>query len=1030
MAVTVLHASDLHFGRPHLHGASEKLRELVTTEAPDLLVFSGDFTQRAKVREYREAAAYLESLPPIPRVVTSGNHDVALYRFWERLSFPFRNYRRWIHPQLDYELELPGMSVVSLSSAAPRRAIVNGRLSDAQLSFAHEVLAQAPSHHLRVAVIHHPLVSPEDGVKAAPLPGAERILERLSEMGVDLVLGGHFHRAFAREWSPLRPPAGDASREVHPPMALVMAGTAASARGRGAERGRNSVNLIHVDSQTMTVTPMVREGVGDEPFRPGPARTFRRRLRTGVGKALGVLGASLLALVGGGSGLEAQDGGQAQLRPEVTEVDFQGNFSVPGGSLSAAIVTRSTECRSFILKPFCIWGADFALIPAFLRIRELADDLARVQIFYYQRGFREVQVDTVVTRDPDQGTAKVVFQIQEGRPILVDTLRVVGLDDLDGSGVAEGLPISLGDPLNLIALDAARDTLEGRLQNLGFAHAEVLRSLFIPQGSYGARVEYDVYRGPVARFGEIRITGNEAVATTAVRRMLPFREGDLYSRSEIFQAQRNLFNLEVFRYANVSQDLEYQPDSIVPMSVTVAEGRMRSVRAGGGWSSAECFNTEARWSGRNFMGGARHLQLRGRASNLLAPTLQESICRQSGVGAYSDLNWLLSAEFTQPWFFSSRNSVTAAIYGERQSLPDVFIRQAVGLNLGVTRNLGGGTGITLSYRPQLAELDAAEIFFCISFLVCDPGDIDLLQGRNWLSPVGVTVTRDRTNRAISPTSGYTALLDLEVAQSATASDFGYQRVIGESTLLRELAPGWILAFRGRGGWLRSASFQGLFRQDQAVEVAHPQKRFYSGGASSVRGFSQSQLGPRVLTLPVESLIGGVGNEVVCSPQVIIDLTCDASRLSDDRFLPRPTGGSVLTEANMELRFPLWGPLIQGTAFIDAGQVWADASSLEFSQLEFTPGLGFRYFTPIGPVRLDVAYRTGTAQRLQVVTSQLRPYDPDRDSAADQVRGPDGATLPFVASPELALLGPPVVYGDAGPWSLRRFQLHFSIGQAF
>lgn len=1030
MVVTVLHASDLHFGRPHLHGASEKLRELVTTEAPDLLVFSGDFTQRAKVREYREAAAYLESLPPIPRVVTSGNHDVALYRFWERLIFPFRNYRRWIHPDLDYELELPGISVVSLTSAAPRRAIVNGRVSPSQLDFAQEVLARAPSHHLRMAVIHHPLISPDDGVKAAPLPRAEGILERLYGMGVDLVLGGHFHRAFSREWTPPLSLEELAPEEVAPPMPLVMAGTAASARGRGVERARNSVNLIRVDSRSVTVTPMVREGVGEQPFRPGAPRTFRRRLRAGVGRALGVLGAGLLALGGGGAGLEAQDGFQAQVRPEVTEVDFQGNFSVPSRSLSAAILTRPTECRSFVLKPFCIWGADFALIPAFLRPRDLAADLARVQIFYYQRGFREVQVDTVVTRDPEEGTARVVFQIEEGQPILVDTLRVVGLDDLEDTGVAEDLPISLGDPLNLIALDAARDTLEARLHNRGFAHAEVLRSLFIPQGSYGARVEYDVYTGPVARFGEVQITGNEAVATTAVRRMLPFREGDIYSRSEIFQAQRNLFNLEVFRYANITQDLEHQPDSIVPMSVTVAEGRMRSVRAGGGWSSAECFNTEARWSGRNFMGGARHLQLRGRASNLLAPTLRESICGQSGVEAYGNVNWLLSAEFTQPWFFSSRNSVTASVYGERQSLPDVFIRQAVGLNLGVTRNLGGGTGITLSYRPQLAELDAAEIFFCISFLVCDPADIDLLQGRNWLSPAGVTLTRDRTNRAISPSSGYTALLDLEVAHRVTASDFGYQRIIGEATVLRELSPGWILAVRGRGGWLRSASFLGLFRQDQAVEVAHPQKRFYSGGASSVRGFSQSQLGPRVLTLPVESLVGGVGEGTVCSPQTIMNLSCDASGLADDRFLPRPTGGSVLTEANMELRFPLFGPLIQGAAFMDAGQVWADESSLEFSQLEFTPGVGFRYFTPIGPVRLDVAYRTGVAQNLQVVTSQLRPYDPDRDSPTDRVRGPDGTTLPFVPSPELALLDPPVLYGDAGPWSLRRFQLHFSIGQAF
>ena len=108
--------------------------------------------------------------------------------------------------------------------------------------------------------------------------------------------------------------------------------------------------------------------------------------------------------------------------------------------------------------------------------------------------------------------------------------------------------------------------------------------------------------------------------------------------------------------------------------------------------------------------------------------------------------------------------------------------------------------------------------------------------------------------------------------------------------------------------------------------------------------------------------------------------------------------------------------------------------IEFGKLEVTPGVGLRYNTLFGPIRLDVAYSFRSREPLPVVTSQIRPFEPGRDSESDRIHiGPGDAPgdyIDWVVSENLALLSPPVLFGDEAGFSLRRFQLHFSIGQAF
>jgi hypothetical protein len=200
----------------------------------------------------------------------------------------------------------------------------------------------------------------------------------------------------------------------------------------------------------------------------------------------------------------------------------------------------------------------------------------------------------------------------------------------------------------------------------------------------------------------------------------------------------------------------------------------------------------------------------------------------------------------------------------------------------------------------------------------------------------------------------------------------------------------------------------------------------------VRGYPQNQLGPQVASVQLEDLLfpSEEGGEPVCLPEEVVDLTCDASALHDDAFFERPTGGTRILEGSLELRFPLTRTLLSGAAFVDFGQVWEEGGRFTFDRLVFSPGIGVRYATPVGPVRVDVAYRGRETFRRPIVTSQLRPFDPDRDDPDDRLAGPGGETLDWVRVEDLAPLGPLVSFEEGGGSLWSRLQLHVSIGHAF
>jgi 3',5'-cyclic AMP phosphodiesterase CpdA len=247
--LTILHISDLHFGPPFVGHVGEAVLRAARELPADVIIASGDFTQRAKEEQYAAARAFLDRLPPLPLVVVPGNHDVPLYRVFERVFAPYRLYQQYISQQLDVVYRLDNAIIVALNSTKPLRAITNGRIDSWQLEFCARAFENAPKELARIVVAHHHFAPAPDYEGGEVMPRAMRAMDCFADLDVEMVLGGHLHRAYIGNSLDLYP-----GRDREHGIIIVQSGTTTSRRGRAREREKNSLNLIRVGEERIRIT--------------------------------------------------------------------------------------------------------------------------------------------------------------------------------------------------------------------------------------------------------------------------------------------------------------------------------------------------------------------------------------------------------------------------------------------------------------------------------------------------------------------------------------------------------------------------------------------------------------------------------------------------------------------------------------------------------------------------------------------------------------------------------------------------------
>ncbi len=258
---TIVHVSDLHFGRTDPEMV-DGLNRSISESAPDLVIISGDFTQRAKESEFQQARAFLEKLPA-RWLAVPGNHDIRLYDLYGRFIRPLEGYRKYISENLEPSYMDTELTVTGINTA---RSLIfkGGRINRNQVDRICRELNEGSPESIKILVAHHPLDLPQGRDQA--LAGRARMaLAALATAGIDMILSGHLHVAYLSETAEKLRIGGHTAL-------LIQAGTAISTRSRGEA---NSFNLIRTERGSIGITRYCW-AMASKSFRPCANVSYRQ----------------------------------------------------------------------------------------------------------------------------------------------------------------------------------------------------------------------------------------------------------------------------------------------------------------------------------------------------------------------------------------------------------------------------------------------------------------------------------------------------------------------------------------------------------------------------------------------------------------------------------------------------------------------------------------------------------------------------------------------------------------------------------
>ena len=729
------------------------------------------------------------------------------------------------------------------------------------------------------------------------------------------------------------------------------------------------------------------------------------------------------------SPLFAQRGDQRN-QPEVRDLKLNGVHAVSRSDLERSIATTESECKSLLWLPLCLVSRSPTLWDRnYLDEDEFRRDVLRVLVFYWRRGYREAQVDTAVTR-LGEGRVRVVFNITEGPPTIIGTLRVDYDSTLfDQRRIKKLAILRAGDPLNLVVLDTMRLGYQLALWDKGYADAQVDTIIAVNAAQRRADVTIRLTANWPTRVGTITVRGNHHVDASTIGNSIMLHTGKPFRYRDLIESQRNLYESNLFRLAVLS--VPPRPDSVKNVEIEVRETQMREARTAGGFNNVDFVQMDGRFTNYNTFGGARRLDVTGIIGNIGAGSLsgrfpfREAQRDFLNNRPFTIPTWQVSADLRQPaWLRKPENALAVGGFAHRRAAPAVYIDRGYGGQIAFTRALAPRASASSAYRFEVTRVEAGDVYFCVNYGVCDLTTVASLRQHQRLSPLQISASVDRSDIPFSPTKGYIARIDLEHASRLTVSDYRFNRAFAEASAYTHFRyPSrdprtQVLAGKLRLGWVRALASG---PSAGGLELLHPRKRFYAGGSHSVRGYDENQLGPRILTVPPSELAAaGCDTSGLYSSRTCMTGGSDVvAGLDAKHFTPRPTGGTSLVEASVEYRMPFTTKM-EWAAFIDAarigGSVLRDSIMGDIvlpGKTALTPGVGFRYRSPVGPVRVDMGFNPKRTERLRVVTTAPNP---------------DGReTLVTLEESREVVSG-----GTAtGFWGIfNRVVLHLSIGQAF
>ncbi len=564
--------------------------------------------------------------------------------------------------------------------------------------------------------------------------------------------------------------------------------------------------------------------------------------------------------------------------------------------------------------------------------RLLEDDTVSLSELYRANGFRDANVTSQIDKNylGRQNELFVHLRVQEGPQSMVGKLTLEGNKALSREQLLDVIGSSPGQPFSEFNVSTDRDNILALYYNEGFPEAVFKSKVedLPPSENAGGQprvaLTITIEEGEQVRIKQVLIGGFERTRRGVIAREVQVKPGEPLREGDVIETQRRLYNLGIFSRVTLAQQNPTGIDREKTLTVIVEEAKRYTLAYGGGVEVQR-------------LGGAGNSAVSG--SFQASPRLTFEITKANFSGRADTLSFKVRASTlqgrallsytAQNYFGNPSFSLQATIFADKSRDVTTFTSTRYESSLQLAERLSHFTTVLYRYSFRKALVDA-------SSLQIAPQQIPLFSQPTLVSEFGVSWLRDHRDNPSDATRGNFNSIDFSLAGKPIGSSASFARVFLQNSSFYRVGPGLVIARSVRFG------LQQTLGDTISSEIPLPE-RFFGGGGSSLRGFGLNQAGPR------------------------------------DPVTGFPVGGQAMLVFNQELRFPMrlpkLGTKLGGAIFYDAGNVFsrlgtitlrsaptaASQTSGELSYFSHTVGIGFRYATPIGPVRVDLAYQLNAAQ---------------------------------------------------------------------
>ena len=596
---------------------------------------------------------------------------------------------------------------------------------------------------------------------------------------------------------------------------------------------------------------------------------------------------------------------------KVRSISFRGNQQVSDQALLSQVLIKKAHLLSH--------GS--------ISQKQLKQSVDKLRALYQDIGYEDVKVTPkVVDKEP---YLDVVFEIQEGQQTWVEAVQVTGNQTvpLDRLTRGKALPLRANYPFSQRRMVEGRNQIAAAYQTRGYLNSEVKTTVARqPSDPHRVDVTYAITEGQMVRVSDVLYLGQKRTRLSLLHKTAQIEPETVMSRSSLLAAETRLYDLNVFDWSAVGPKKPITDQSEEGVLVRVHEAKRNEITYG--------FGFEVSHRGGNTPGGTvavPGLPTVGLGSNKVAPS-QSTFASPRGLVEFSRRNMRGLAEtfstslllsrldqralttYTQPHFIGSQWGSATSFSIERTTQNPLFAAGLGDASFQVERLISRKNNTRLQLRYDFNKTSLSHLLV---------PELVLPRDRNiHLSTFSGTLIRDTRDKPLDAHQGILATLDLALTPGPLGSSASFAKALGQYAFYKPIHS-MIFANSVRIGLAKAF----------ASSFVPTSQLYFSGGGTSLRGFPIDQAGPQRL-VPFCGVLQGQSG--------CVNVTV-------------PVGGRQLFILNSELRFPLKiMKALGGVVFYDGGNVYSAINLASFvNNYTNTIGVGLRYATPIGPVRIDI-----------------------------------------------------------------------------